>query len=73
MIAEDVTELIGNTPLVGLDTFVSNLVVTTVQDFGERYLSTDLYEPTGITHGSGADPGQPADDLQRRPDAPAAD
>lgn len=50
-----------------------DLVVTILPDFGERYLSTDLYEPTGITHGSDADPEQFAEDLERRLNAPAAD
>jgi len=49
-----------------------DLVVTIIPDFGERYLSTDLYEATGVAHESEADPEQLAADLEQL-DATRAD
>lgn len=40
-----------------------DLVVTIIPDFGERYLSTDLYEATTIRHESEADPETLAEGL----------
>ena len=50
-----------------------NLVVTIVPDFGERYLSTDLYEATAVTHESDADPERFATILSGRLDTLTAD
>lgn len=40
-----------------------DLVVTIIPDFGERYLSTDLYEPNTVRHESDADPETLAEGL----------
>jgi cysteine synthase A len=50
-----------------------DLVVTIVPDFGERYLSTDLYEATAVTHESDADPERFATILSGRFDVATAD
>ena len=50
-----------------------DLVVTIVPDFGERYLSTDLYEATAVTHESDADPERFATILSGRLDTLTAD
>lgn len=50
-----------------------DLVVTIVPDFGERYLSTDLYEATAVTHESDADPERFATILSGRLDVATAD
>lgn len=50
-----------------------DLVVTIVPDFGERYLSTDLYDATTVTHAEEADPEQFATVLSGRLDTPTAD
>jgi len=50
-----------------------DLVVTIVPDFGERYLSTDLYDASEMTYASEADPTDLVADLERRLDAPQTD
>ncbi len=50
-----------------------DLVVTIVPDFGERYLSTDLYEPSRVTHASEAEPDDLAAALEERLAVPRAD
>lgn len=50
-----------------------DLVVTIVPDFGERYLSTDLYDATTVTHEAEAGPEQFAAVLSGRADTPTAD
>lgn len=44
-----------------------DLVVTVVPDFGERYLSTDLYAPSSVTHVTDTDPERLAQRLAETP------
>jgi len=50
-----------------------DLVVTIVPDFGERYLSTDLYEATSVTHADETAVEDLAATLDGRPPSPSAD
>ncbi|MFC7131784.1 MULTISPECIES: cysteine synthase A [Salinibaculum] len=50
-----------------------DLVVAIVPDFGERYLSTDLYEATAVTHVAETDPEQLAADLTKETPPQSAD